>query len=160
MSSLETFISFRYLRGKRRIGTYVTAVGICLGSFVLIIALSIANGFEKEVRDRIVGTNAHANILQYHSTPVIQYDSLREVILNYPEVLGAAPYISGKGGIEHQQIQEGVRFMGVDHNLEPTVTDLGKTVKWGRFNLDSAEIGPGRSCRGSVSGLVLPTRWE
>ena len=50
MSSLETFISFRYLRGKRRIGTYVTAVGICLGSFVLIIALSIANGFEKEVR--------------------------------------------------------------------------------------------------------------
>ncbi|NLP01421.1 MAG: FtsX-like permease family protein [Fibrobacter sp.] len=155
MSSLETFISFRYLRGKRRIGTYVTAVGICLGSFVLIIALSIANGFEKEVRDRIVGTNAHANILQYHSTPIIQYDSLREVILNYPEVLGAAPYISGKGGVEHQQVQEGVMFMGVDHSLEPTVTDLGKTVKWGKFNLDSAESDRGRKLPGICIGLGL-----
>ena len=43
----------------------MTAIGICLGSLVLVIALSIANGFEKEVRDRIVGTLAHAKIFQY-----------------------------------------------------------------------------------------------
>lgn len=155
MSSLETFISFRYLRGKRRIGTYITAIGICLGSFVLIIALSIANGFEKEVRDRIVGTLAHAKILQYHSTPVLRYDSLRTEILKHPDVLGAAPYISGKGGIEHKQVQEGVMFMGVDHRLEPSVTDIGKSVKWGTFNLDSMESERGRKLPGICIGLGL-----
>ena len=45
-------------------------------------------------------------------------------------------------------------FMGVDHSLEPTVTDLGKTVKWGKFNLDSAESDRGRKLPGSVSGLA------
>ena len=130
---MESFISFRYLRGKRKVGTYVTAIGICLGSFVLIVALAIANGFEKEVRDRIVGTLAHAKILQYHSVPVQNPDSLRQVILKHPDVLGAAPYITGKGGIERDQVQEGVMIMGVDDKLEPSVTDIGKSVKWGNI---------------------------
>lgn len=155
MSYFETFISWRYLRGKRKVGTYVTAMGICLGSFVLIIALSIANGFEKEVRDRIVGTQAHARIMQYHSIPIQNYDSLRQVILEFPGVTGAAPYILGKAAIEHDQVQEGVMFTAVDDKLEPTVTDLGTTVKWGSFNLDSAESDKGRKFPGICIGLGL-----
>lgn len=155
MTALERFISFRYLRGKRKIGTYVTAVGVCLGSFVLIIALSIANGFEKEVRDRIVGTQAHAKILQYHSRPIQNHDSLRNEILKHPSVIAAAPYISGKGGIEHEQVQEGVMFTGVDDKLETTVTDLYKTVKWGEFRLDSAVSNKGRKFPGICVGTGL-----
>ena len=155
MSSFEAFVSWRYLRGKRKVGTYVTAVGICLGSFVLIIALSIANGFEKEVRDRIVGTHAHARIMQYHSRPIENHDSLRQVILKYPGVTGAAPYISGKAAVEHDQVQEGVMFTAVDDKLEASVTDLGTTVKWGTFNLDSAESDRGRRFPGICIGLGL-----
>ena len=136
MSYFETFISWRYLRGKRKVGTYVTAIGICLGSFVLIIALSTSNGFEKEVRDRIVGTQAHARITQYHSVPIQNYDSLLQVIMEFDRVTGAAPYITGKAAFEHDQIQEGVLLTAVDDKLEPTVTDLNTTVKWGIFNLD------------------------
>jgi lipoprotein-releasing system permease protein len=63
--SLELFIALRYLRGKRKMGfisfiTWISATGVCLGSFVLVVALAVANGFEKEVRDRIVGITAHA----------------------------------------------------------------------------------------------------
>lgn len=139
---MEWFIAFRYLRGKRKMGfisliTYISAGGVFLGTFVLVVALSIANGFEKEVRDRIVGTLAHAKILQYHSRPFINYDSLCMEILKHPKVIGAAPYIMGKGGVEHDRIQEGAMIMGIDAALESTVTDIGNAVKYGTFSLDS-----------------------
>jgi lipoprotein-releasing system permease protein len=155
MNSVELFVSLRYLRGKRKIGTYITAIGVCLGSFVLIIALSIANGFEKEVRDRIVGTLAHAKIFQYHSMEIENPDSLREIILRQPGVVAAAPYITGKGGIEHEQVQEGVLIMGVDDSLEQTVTDLHAKVKYGAFELGTKVSNRDRSFPGIVIGLGL-----
>lgn len=155
MNNLELFICLRYLRGKRKIGTYVTAIGVCLGSFVLIIALSIANGFEKEVRDRIVGTLAHAKISQYHGIDIENPDSLRRIILKLPDVLAAAPYITGKGGIEHEQVQEGVLVMGVDDSLEPTVTDISSKIKYGAFKLDTLKSNRDRKWRGIVIGLGL-----
>lgn len=160
MGPLEFFVAVRYLRGKRKIGfvswiTYITAMGVMLGSFVLVVALSIANGFEKEVRDRIIGTQAHAKIMLYHGRSIENPDSLRLQILKHPQVIGAAPYITGKGGVEHETVQEGVMFMGVDDALEPSVTDLGATVKWGRFNLDSTTSLKGRSFPGMLIGKGL-----
>jgi lipoprotein-releasing system permease protein len=155
MNDFELFISLRYLRGKRKIGTYITAIGVCLGSFVLIIALAIANGFEKEVRDRIVGTLAHAKIFQYHSQAIDNPDSLRAVILNQPGVVAAAPYISSKGVIEHEQVQEGIMVMGVDDSLEPGVTDLHKTIKYGTLDLGRVKSNRGREFPGIVLGLGL-----
>ena len=155
MSSMETLVSLRYLRGRRMVGTYVTAIGVCLGSFVLVIALSIANGFEKEVRDRIVGTLAHAKIFQYHSAAMDNYDSLRRIILSQPGVTAAAPYITGKGGIEHEQVQEGVLVMGVSDSLEQTVTDIGRSIKFGQFKLDTITSNRGRAFPGIVIGLGL-----
>ncbi|MBD3393933.1 MAG: FtsX-like permease family protein [Chitinivibrionales bacterium] len=157
---MEWFIAFRYLRGKRKIGfisliTYISAGGVFLGTLVLVIALSIANGFEKEVRDRIVGTLAHGKILKYHSRPITGYDSLRKEILAHPHVVGAAPYISGKAGIEHDQVQEGVMVMGIDAELESTVTDLDKAVKYGRFRVDSMESVRGRMLPGILIGIGL-----
>ena len=160
MGKLEWFIAFRYLKGKRKKGfiswiTYISAWGVFLGSLVLIIALSVANGFEKEVRDRIVGTLAHAKILQYHSQPIENYDSLRQVILKHPQVQGAAPFISGKAGVEHEDSQEGVMLMGIDWKLEPTVTDVNKAIKYGKFNLDSAQSTRGRTFPGIIIGSGL-----
>jgi lipoprotein-releasing system permease protein len=157
---MEWFVALRYFRGKRKLGfiswiTYISAAGVCLGSFVLIIALSIANGFEKEVRDRIVGTLAHAKILQFHSRPFQEYDSLRQVVLKHPKVTGAAPYITGKGGVEYDKVQEAVMIMGVDEELEPTVTDIKGEVISGEFDLDTVESGRGRPFPGVVIGIGL-----
>jgi lipoprotein-releasing system permease protein len=152
---METLVSLRYLRGKRKIGTYITALGVCIGSFVLIIALAIANGFEKEVRDRIIGTLAHAKIYQYHGIPIINYDSLRSVILKQPGVVGAAPYITGKAGIEHDEVQEGVLLMAVNDSLEPTVTDIKSAIKFGDFKLDTVKSNRDRRFPGIVIGLGL-----
>ncbi|MCX7727540.1 MAG: ABC transporter permease, partial [Chitinispirillaceae bacterium] len=164
MSFLEFFIALRYLRGKRKIGfiswiSYITAMGVCIGSFVLVVALSIANGFEKEVRDRIVGTIAHARISMYHGLEMENYDSLRLVILKQPNILAASPYITGKGGIEYETFQEGVMFFGIDDSLEADVTDLKKAVKWGSFELDSVVSKKGRKFPGILIGKGLAERF-
>ena len=157
---MELFVALRYLRGKRRSGfisiiTWISTLGVFLGTFALVLVLSIANGFEKEVRDRVVGTLAHAKIMLYHGEPIVAYDSLRQVILAQPGVTGAAPYINGKGMIESQQMQEGVMIVGIDPLLEPTVTDLKKTVKFGSFILDSAESEKERNFPGMIIGMGL-----
>ena len=140
--NIDLFIALRYLRGKRKIGfisviTYISAAGVFLGSLVLILALSVSNGFEKEVRDRIIGTLADAKILQYYNRPIVNYDSLRQVILKQPGVVAASPYIMGKGVIEYDKTQEGVLITGVDAAVETTVTDIGRKITYGSFFLDS-----------------------
>ncbi|NLD92030.1 MAG: FtsX-like permease family protein [Fibrobacter sp.] len=163
MASMEWFVALRYLRGKRKIGfisliTYISAIGVCVGSFVLIVALSIANGFEKEVRDRIVGTFAHASILKYHGVPVENYDSLRAEILKHPHVTGASPFITGKGGVEHDRVQEGVVINGIDDSLDKTVTDLSKSIKFGKFELDSVVSLRERKFPGILIGTGLANK--
>jgi len=155
---MESFVALRYLRGKRKtIGfvswiTYISAAGVCLGSFVLIVALSIANGFEKEVRDRIVGTLAHAKVCRFHTRELYGYEELRQKIMEHPQVIGASPFITGKGGIEYQNRQEGVLIHGIDPELEPTVTDVHKAVKSGFFKLDSTVSSRGRAFPGVLIG--------
>ena len=161
---MEWFIAFRYLRGKRKMGfisliTYISTGGVFLGTFVLIIALSVANGFEKEVRDRIVGTLAHAKILQYHGRPIYDYDSLRQKIVKVPGVLGAAPYIMGKVGVECNQTQEGAMLMGIDPALDTTVTDLHKAIKCGTFSLDSAVSNRKRTLPGILLGMGMADKF-
>jgi len=157
---MELFVALRYMRGKRKIGfvswiTYISAAGVCLGTFVLIMALSIANGFEKEVRDRIMGTLAHAKISQYHNYSIVEYETLRELILKHPQVVGASPLITGKGGIEHEQNQEGVIINGVDPKFEVDVTDVHKAIIHGSFNLDTLKSVRGREFPGILIGKGL-----
>ncbi len=160
---MEWFVALRYLRGKRRFGfvslrSYISAGGVFLGSMVLVIALSVANGFEKEVRDRIVGTVAHAKLLKYHGRPIASSDSLVHVLEQHPQVLGAAPFIEGKGGIEHDETTEGVLIMGVDASRERRVTSLSETIVSGEMDLDSTESARGRTFPGIIIGLGLADR--
>lgn len=160
---MEWFVALRYLRGKRRFGfvslrSYISAGGVFLGSMVLVIALSVANGFEKEVRDRIVGTVAHAKLLKYHSRPISAYDSLIQVLEELPEVTAAAPYIEGKGGIEHNETTEGVIIMGVDALRERNVTSLSEKIVSGEMDLDPTESARGRTFPGILIGLGLADR--
>ncbi|HAJ80328.1 MAG TPA: permease [Fibrobacteres bacterium] len=157
---IDFFIALRYLRGKRKIGfisviTYISAAGVCLGALVLIVALSVANGFEKEVRDRIVGTLAHAKIMQYYEKPIVNYDSLRRVILKQPEVIGASPYIMAKGGIECDKTQEAVLINGIDPATETTVTDISRKITFGKFSLDSMESERKRKLPAVIIGIGL-----
>jgi lipoprotein-releasing system permease protein len=157
---MEWFVALRYLRGKHRLGflslrSIVSAGGVFLGALVLVIALSIANGFEKEVRDRIVGTLAHAKIMHAHGGPVLPYDSLMQEIEKRPGVEATAPYIELKGGVEYDQVQEAVLIMGIDPAREEAVTDLRASIKYGAYSLDSMISNRDRRQPGILVGLGL-----
>ena len=157
---MEWFIALRYLQGKRRLGfishiTYISIGGVFLGSIVIIVALSIANGFEKEVRDRIVGTFAHAKIVQYNGAPLEDYESIRQHILKDPDVIGASPYLLDKVLIEHEDIREGGMVFGIDPFLESKVTSIESTIKYGAFILDSLFSIRGNKLPGVVVGSGL-----
>lgn len=157
---MELFVALRYLRGKRKIGfisliTYISAGGVFLGSLVLVVALAVANGFEKEVRDRIVGTLAHGKVMQYHGRTILNPDSMMTEVEKCPGVVTSAPYIEGKGGIEHEESREGVLVMGVDQTRALRVTELGDKIVFGAFFLDTAESVRERLYPGLVLGLGL-----
>jgi lipoprotein-releasing system permease protein len=157
---IDFFIALHYLLGKRKGGPisfiiYISAAGVFLGTLVLVIALSVSNGFEREVRDRIIGTLAHAKILQYYSRPIADYDSIRHVILKQPGVVAASPYIMGKGGIEYDKTQEGVLLNGIDAATDTSVTDIGKKIVFGSFYLDSMVSERKRSLPSVLIGIGL-----
>jgi lipoprotein-releasing system permease protein len=157
---IDFFIALHYLLGKRKGGPisfiiYISAAGVFLGTLVLVIALSVSNGFEREVRDRIVGTLAHAKILQYYSRPVVDYDSIKQVILKQPGVVAASPYIMGKGGIEYDKVQEGVLINGIDPASDTLVTDIGRKIVYGSFYLDSMTSERKRSLPSVLIGIGL-----
>jgi len=125
---MERFVSLRYLHGRKMgfvsIITILSIIGVILGTFVLIAALSVANGFEKEVRDRITGTFAHGRIQQFHNRPIYNGDSLTAIIETHPEVVATSPVIIGKGAVERDDLQEAVMIMAVADSLEVHVTDV------------------------------------
>lgn len=158
--SYEFLIAKRYLQAKRRTGfisliTYLSIGGVFLGTAALIIALSMANGFENEVLSRIVGTFAHLKIQQYHNQPVTNYELLRKKIRKTPGVVASAPFITEKVGISSKQIQDGVLVMGINLKEEIKVTDIDKNLKTGKLSFDSVSSNNGNRYPAIVMGFGL-----
>ncbi len=119
LQNLSVFIGRRYIGAKRRnhfisfIST-VSMIGLTLGVAVLIIVLSVMNGFERELRERILGMVPHGTISA--TEPLEDWQSLREQALAHPEVRGAAPYISDTAMLISPRESRGALVTGVDPN--------------------------------------------
>ena len=93
---LEIFIGLRYTRAKRRnhfisFISLSSMLGIALGITALITVLSVMNGFQKEVRSRILGMTAHATISDW-SGSLADWQTVRDSAIRYPQVLAGAPF--------------------------------------------------------------------
>lgn len=117
LQNLSVFIGRRYIGAKRRnhfisfIST-VSMIGLTLGVAVLIIVLSVMNGFERELRERILGMVPHGTISGVE--PIQNWEALREQALEHPEVVGAAPYVSDTGMLISNRETRGALITGVD----------------------------------------------
>ncbi len=92
---LEIFIGLRYTRAKRRnhfisFISLISMLGITLGVMALIVVLSVMNGFENELRGRILGMVSHVTVSSF-AGPLQDWESLREKTLENPAVIGGAP---------------------------------------------------------------------
>lgn len=125
--SLPFYIGLRYLRAKRRnhfisFISGVSMTGLTLGVMVLIIVLSVMNGFDREMRTRILGMVPHAEI----SLPgeMTEAETVRKVALQHPLVVGASPYIKTQGMVNGNNRTQGALITGVDPATIDTVSIL------------------------------------
>jgi lipoprotein-releasing system permease protein len=132
--SLPFYIGLRYLRAKRRnhFISFISAVsmtGLTLGVMVLIIVLSVMNGFDREMRTRILGMVPHAEI----SLPgeMTEAETIREVALQHPMVVGASPYIKTQGMVNGNNRTQGALITGVDPGTIDTVSILSNHMEQG-----------------------------
>ncbi len=152
---LEAFIGLRYVRAKRRnhfisFISLTSMLGIALGVTTLITVISVMNGFEKELRARILGAIAHATI-QPADGSLMEWRSVIERVEEHPEVDGAAPYI--EEGVWLQGAESaGALIRGVNPEFEPRVSEVDQKMVTGELtDLRSGEYG-------IILGLGLASR--
>src|SRR5207248_7453936 len=94
----ELLLALRYLRPKRTfvsIITLISVLGVTLGVAVLIIVISVMSGFDKQMRDTILGFNAHVSIYQERK-PMKDYEAVMKIVRSNPRVRAVAPEVLGQ----------------------------------------------------------------
>ncbi len=134
----ELSIGVRYLRSKRRTGfvsfiSSVSFLGIALGVLTLITVLSVMNGFEKELRERILGMTAHMTLSQGKGE-LTEWETLREDVLKHPDIVGAAPNILKQGMLSVKGETTGAMVRGIMPELESQVGDTHKMMVEGSMD--------------------------
>jgi lipoprotein-releasing system permease protein len=125
--SLPLLIGFRYLSAKRRnhFISFISAssmVGMTLGVAVLILVLSVMNGFDQELRERILGMVPHGVI--YERGGVQDWQSLAEEVEAFPGVVAAAPLTRLQGMMAYQGRVQGAMITGIEPSAEASVSIL------------------------------------
>jgi lipoprotein-releasing system permease protein len=157
--SLELFIAKRYLRAKRRTGfisiiTYVSIGGVMIGVTALILVLSVMNGFEEEVRSRLIGVDAHLRLRKYFYENITETDSLMQMVRSVDHVTGVSPAIFEEGMIKSKSAQKPTGIRAIDPETADAVTNLSDKVVLGELNFEPKEIN-GRMYPGIVLGKYL-----
>jgi lipoprotein-releasing system permease protein len=134
---LALFIGLRYTGAKRRnhfisFISLISMLGIALGVAALITVLSVMNGFEQELRSRILGMASHASISGYQK-PLGDWRGLAQRAAAHPEVLGVAPYVTGEIMLTKGKKVSGALVRGVLPDEEPAVSSVGEHMRIGRL---------------------------
>ncbi len=140
---LELFIGLRYTRAKRRnhfisFISLTSMLGVALGVAALITVLSVMNGFQKELRDRILGMASHATIVERGRT-MQDWQPIRQQALQHEHILGAAPFVRAQAMLTQKSKVKGALIRGVLPELEPEVSIVGERMVEGR--LDELQAG-------------------
>lgn len=137
MRPYELFVGLRYTRAKRRTHfisfiSMISMLGIGLGIAALITVMSVMNGFEKEIRARILGAASHIQILGPEDG-IADWEGLVALVQRHPEVTAAAPFVQGQGLLSTGVSVRGVYVRGVLPELEDQVADFGTHMHAGRL---------------------------
>jgi lipoprotein-releasing system permease protein len=152
---LEAFIGLRYLRAKRRnhfisFISLISMMGIALGVTTLITVISVMNGFEKELRTRILGAIAHATIQPVDGV-MMDWRSVVDQAEKHPDVNGAAPFIEEGVWLQGSE-SSGALIRGVQPDYEIRVSEVSEKMLTGKL----ADLRPGEY--GIILGLGLASR--
>src|SRR5262249_42403655 len=137
-------LALRYLRPKRTFVSVITLIsvaGVALGVAVLIIVISVMSGFDKQMRDTILGFNAHLSVIDTNE-PITNYPQLMNIISSNKNVRGVAPFIMGQALMEtttNEHSRATFAFApwirGVDPEAETNVSTIASSIVSGTFDL-------------------------
>jgi lipoprotein-releasing system permease protein len=158
--SYELFIARRYLRSKRKVKfisviTLFSVGGVFVGVAALNIVLAVMNGFESEVRSRIVGTTAHINVLAFHDEGMTDHEKILPIIEKVDHVEAAAPFVYYKAAIRSKHRSDGILVRGIDPLREARVTKLNENILYGDLRLEPYPGENGKVLPGIVLGATL-----
>ena len=127
----ELLVGWRYTRAGRaarrnRFISFISSVsmvGIALGVAALIIVLSVMNGFQKEVRDRMLGVLSHIEVLAYTGAAIDNPTGVQNTLALQPQVLASAPFVLSQVLLAQGEDMRGALVRGIDPAQEVLVTD-------------------------------------
>jgi lipoprotein-releasing system permease protein len=138
----ELLLALRYLRPKRTFVSVITVIsvlGVALGVAVLIIVISVMSGFGKQMRDAVLGFNAHLMVYEKQS-PLSDYHDVAQIIMSNRNVKAVTPVVLGQVLLETQSKANGSltfapTLRGIDPLTESNVTTLPSSIVEGEFNV-------------------------
>lgn len=152
---LPVYIGARYTSARRR-GLFVSfisftsMIGLALGVLVMIVVLSVMNGFDHEMRTRVLGMVPHATVES--PTPINDWQSLGQQLSEHPQVVAVAPFIQMQGLLTHRGQVTKILINAVEPELEPQVSIIDQFFREGSL----ASLAPGEF--GIVIGDRAATR--
>ncbi len=134
----ELFIGLRYTRAKRRnhfisFISLISMLGMALGVMALIVVLSVMNGFQKEIRARMLGASPHLEVVA-DGGRLHGWESILREVAQHPQVTAAAPYVAGQGMLSFGENVQGVMVRGIEPQRETAITELAGKMKLGALN--------------------------
>ncbi len=175
-SGFEVWVGSRYVRSRSSNGfvsliSAISMFGIAIAVMVLILVLSVVNGFERELKDRLLAMTAHATIEGVDGR-MEDWEALSKVAGGNPRVSATAPFIEGQGLLVFGEQLSGVELRGIDPVAENAVSGVGRTLlegeraslEPGAFNIvlgvelaNALQVGVGEKVTATLAeGIVTP----
>ncbi len=138
MKSYELFIGLRYTRSRQRtrfisVISLISVIGIALGMTVLITVLSVMNGFQREVRTRMLSAVAHVQISGFDDK-LSDWEKVAAIAKAHPNVQATAPYVNAQGLLTSGSQVRGAYLRGIVPEMEGMVDDLAISMRQGKLD--------------------------
>jgi len=158
--SFETFIARRYFGSGRffvSVSTWITIIGVTLGVATVCFVTSMHNGFESEIRSRLLGTSSHISIFPFRGSYITDYRELVSELERLDHVTAVSPFIFYKAAISSSSAGDGIIVRGIDLEKERNTASIEQDIKAGVYSFNAGTQG-GDTVRGMLIGDGLAER--
>lgn len=157
----ERFIAGRYLRSGRfftSVSTWITTLGVSLGVAVVCFVMSMHNGFESELRARLLGTTSHITIFPRDAMTISDYTGVIEKVGALEAVTAASPFIYYKAAISSEETGDGIVIRGIDLEKESRTANIAGNIIYGEYSFDLFDVDSSENASGMLMGVNLAGR--
>ena len=151
--SFESFIARKYFRSGTffvSFSTLITIIGVTLGVAVVCFVMSMHNGFESEIRDRLLGTTSHISVFSYGGELIRDHDLIRQKLEAVEGVQAASSFVLFKAAVSSLSAGDGIVVRGINLEDENRTSSIGNSIVSGEYSFDPVIDG-----QDSVQGILI-----